>query len=324
MRLAVLFVLSLLGGAALAQSQPAGPLFMGYYASWNELPVATPRLSKLAQLPPGIDVAAIAFVKPDLKFDGTSLDGTGLTLPPNWNAKLLADSVAAFRQTHPKAKILLSVGGSVYNKSWSEFAARPLLKLVQALGVDGVDLDFEPANPGCGRAGATFTCASEADWARIIRQTRDILPRPAIIAAQGWSVGAYGVGAFAGDVPASPFTGSMLWLARLPEAKEIDILAIMAYDAGPKFVPERAFDAYRAVWPGRLLLGVDVPEEDSVSPPFSVPRLKQLARQQAGNGLGGIMLWTATAELKAGPSLTRPDGEIAAGAICEGLGRDGC
>jgi chitinase len=225
-------------------------------------------------------------------------------------------------------KVLLSVGGSGYNKSWDKFSAEPLARLVKALGADGVDLDYEPPAPNCASAAiggqSTFRCASEDVWVRAIRETRALLPRPYLVSVQAWSVGAYGAGKFSGEIPISPWTGSMLWLNRLPEAKEIDVVAVMAYDAGPTLDPERAFAAYRAVWPGQLLLGIEIPAEGSKELHPPVARIKKFAADQAKDPLGGILLYAVTEEVKDGPSLNKPDGEVAAQAICQGLGRKDC
>jgi len=316
----------LVGGATVAQTLPDGPLFMGFYETWTELPIASPEFTKLAQLPDSLDLVAIAFVKPSLTFDGVTLKSTGLEVP--FDAPMLAKAIGALRKRNPKAKILLSVGGSGYNKQWPDYAPEQLLKLVKFLGADGVDLDYEPANPACAHIRlndqSTINCGSEQEWVRIIRMTRAVFPRPYVVTAQAWSVGAYGVGDFARDIPPSPWTGSMLWLAKTPEAKELDVVAVMAYDSGPSFDPERAMAAYRAVWSGPLLMGIEVPSAESKELPTPVNRIKRLANVESKDAKGGILLYAVTEEVKAGPSLNRPDGELAAKAICEGLGRKGC
>ncbi len=318
------------GGAALAQSLPQslppGPLFMGFYESWKELPGGSPRITRLAQMPGGIDLVAIGFVKPDLTFDGTHLASTGIQTP--FDAPMLAQSIAALKAKNPKTKVLLSVGGSGYNGSWPNFSPEPVARLVKMLGADGVDIDLEPARPDCSQIklndGVTFHCASEILWQRAIKGMREQLPRPYILSVQGWSVGAYGAGKFADDLPFSAWTGSMLWLGRMPEAKEIDVVAVMAYDAGPTLDPQRVFAAYRAIWPGHLLLGLNVPEPPSKEAPFTVARLKKLAAAQRQEQQGGIMLYAVTDDIVDGLSMNKPDGALAAQAICEGLGRSGC
>src|SRR5579859_3363665 len=173
-------VASLAAHGAMAQSAlPNGPLFMGFYESWKELPVGTPEVTRLAMTPAGVDLVAVSFVKPNLTFDGTHLKSTGLELP--FDAPMLKDSIAALKLTHPNAKVVLSVGGSGYNKTWDQFSAEPLARLVKAVGADGVDLDYEPPAPGCAsvkiNGDSTYRCASEDVWTRAIRATRAALPR---------------------------------------------------------------------------------------------------------------------------------------------------
>ncbi len=321
------FLATLAAQGAMAQSPlPNGPLFMGFYESWKELPVGTPEVTRLAQMPGAVDLVGVGFVKPNLTFDGTHLKSTGLEVP--FDAPMLKDSIAALKVTHPNAKVLLSVGGSGYNKTWDQFSAEPLARLVKAVGADGVDLDYEPPAPGCSSVKmggeSTYRCASEDVWARIITATRAVLPRPYIVSLQAWSVGAYGAGKFSSEIPFSPWTGSMLWLNRLPQAQQIDVVAVMAYDAGPALDPERAFASYRAVWPGPLLLGIEIPAEGSKELPSSVARIKKFAANQAKDPKGGILLYAVTEDIKDGPTLNNPDGEVAAKTICEGFGRKEC
>jgi chitinase len=324
--LRAVLLLLLFFGVAQAESLPAGPLFMGYYESWNEEPVEVAKLTRLAQLPDSLDIVAISFLKPDLAFDGDHLRDSGLQ---NFtSAGFLRDSIEALRKRNPKVKVLLSVGGSNYGAGWPAYDAGAVARLVKAVGADGVDLDFEPEQPACSRVRlgemASILCASDADWQRILRQTRAVLPRPFLLTAPGWSVGAYGEGAFSRELPASRYTGSMLWLKRAPEAKEIDLLTIMAYDAGPTLDPDRAFAAYRAIWAGRLLLGMSVPPDAHAGLPYTATRMKHFAGLRAADQLGGIMLWAATSPSEDGPSLDRPDGELAIRWICQGLGRVKC
>ena len=312
--------------AAGAQSLPAGPLFMGYYESWNELPVETARQTRLAQLPDSLDIVAVSFVKPDLAFDGNHLRDSGLQT--FGSAQFLKEAIDLLRKRNPKVRVLLSVGGSSYTNGWISYDAAALARLVKAVGADGVDLDYEPDEPGCARMRlgemASILCASDTEWQRILRQTRAELPRPYLLTAPGWSVGAYGEGEFARELPASRYTGSMMWLKRMKEAKEIDLLSIMAYDAGPTLDPERVFAAYRAIWSGPLLLGMSVPPDARGGLPYTATRMKHFAGQRSGDQRGGIMLWAATSPSEDGPSLDRPDGELAIRWICQGLGRAEC
>ncbi len=305
---------------------PGGPLFMGYYESWAELPVGTAGATRLANLPAYLDVVAIGFARPDLGFDGRSLRGTGLQVP--FDLPLLAEAIAGLKARNPRVRVVLAVGGSGYAAGWSAYAPDALARLVKALGADGVDLDYEPIAAQCGRRRLNETlsivCSSDQEWTRLIRQTRAVLPRPFLLTIPGWSVGAYGQKDFVGDQPVSQLTGSMLWLERQPEAKEIDLLTIMAYEAGRSYDPDRAYAAYRAIWPGPLLLGVQVPPDKTGGPDYSVPRLKHYAGGQAAQPLGGIMLYSLSRDSPAGGSPAVPDAALAARTLCEALGRGGC
>ena len=140
----------------------------------------------------------------------------------------------------------------------------------------------------------------------------------------GWSVGAYGEQEFGNEPPLSSYTGSMLWLARLPEAHEIDLVSIMAYAAGKAFDPMRAFAAYRKIWPGRLLLGAMVPPDATGGPDYSVVSLKRYATMVAKMPLSGMMLYSLERSPAGGATLAKPDAALAARTICEALGRLNC
>jgi len=312
--------------ASAADALPAGPLIMGYYESWAELPVTTASVTQLANLPAALDIVALGFARPDLKFAGTDLGKTGLQVP--FDGTELAEAVALLKARAPQMKILLAVGGSGYAATWGQYAPDDVARLVAALGLDGIDLDYEPAAPQCGRhngdEGVAVTCATDAIWADLIRRTRLVLPRPALLALPAWSVGAYGAGKFQNDPPPSPFTGSMLWLGRLPEAKAVDLISVMAYEAGPSFDPLRSLSAYRAIWPGRLLLGALVPPDHTGGIVYSVEKLKQYTAAVSNDPLGGMMLYALQSEPPGGASLATPDGTLSARTICEALHRGGC
>src|SRR5690606_20879920 len=130
---------------------------------------------------------------------------------------------------------------------------------VRDIGADGVDIDFEPSNPDCRRGGdERIACRSDARWQEYVSRLRAVLPRPFLLTVPGWSVGAYGEGRFADARPPSPWTGSMLSLLRSDQAANLDLVSIMAYDAGPAFDPLEALAAYREHWKGPLALGVQV------------------------------------------------------------------
>ena len=305
-----------------AKAEP--PLLMGFYESWSERPGAPPPATRLANLPQHLDILALGFARPDLSYSGDNdLTATGLEMP--FGVAETAEALALFRQRSPRTRILLSLGGATYDRG-DAFAPEAAARLVAALGIDGVDLDYEPTDPGCHPRPERndIVCESDAVWAEIIRRTRTHLPRPALVTAQAWSVGAYGTGRFADAVPAARHTGSMLWLGREAVAAELDLVAIMAYGAGRRFDPLLAFAAYRDIWPGRLLLGARIGGTGGGGPPATASTLTRYAKEMARDPRAGVMLYTLAAGTSHRPSRASLDGRAAVATVCRTWDRTEC
>lgn len=236
---------------------------------------------------------------------------------------MLKDAVAALKARHPATRVLLAVGGATYG-NWDGLDTAALARLVTDLGADGVDIDFEPSRPACLIRADRVRCASDATWIALVRQMREALPRPQVISVAGWSVGAYGEGAFAHAPPPSPWRGSMLGLLRAPEAAMIDLVAIMSYDAGPLYQPLEAFRAYRALWRGPLALGF------AVLPPTQGEARQSLAGIAAQLGKlradpqAGAMLYALNLTPPGPPGPDNPDAAALTTAICVSLDLGDC
>ena len=102
---------------------------------------------------------------------------------------------------------------------------------VRQFGLDGVDIDFE-ASTECGRrAGGHVACTTDGTYIGAVLALRRALPRPALLTAAVWSVGAYGEGAWADAQPRSANTGMSLNMLRRAGGA-LDWLFAMTYDAG--------------------------------------------------------------------------------------------
>lgn len=311
----------LLAGAHAASGAPAAEPrpFLAYHASWYEVAATRAEDTTIARLPGYITVLALAFAKPDARYEGDlDLSGSGLQYP--YSGQVLKRAVALLKRRNPQTKVILAVGGSGY-PGWKQLDEGSIARLVQDLGLNGVDVDFEPLDPQCaagqnGRIG----CASDGDWVTYVDRLREALPRPLFLSVPGWSVGAYGEGEFAAALPRSPWAGVMLNLLRSPSAAKIDLVSIMAYEAGPSFRPGIAFRAYRTYWDGPLAIGMPVVSTNDNLPALTARILESVTmRPRAGAMLYALQLSPPGA---IGPD--NPDGRMLAQRICVALDGEGC
>ncbi len=291
--------------------------FLAYQASWYEPPAQRGSATTLARLPRAVTHVGLAFVKPDLAYaGGLDLSGTGLQYP--FPGTVLRDAIAALKARNPGTRVLLAVGGAAYG-GWNKLDTGALARLVADLGADGIDIDYEPTQPACLSRAGTIRCASDTTFLDLARRLREALPRPHFLSAAGWSVGAYGEGAFANAPPASPWRGAMLALLRAPEAEMLDLVSIMAYDAGPAFQPLEAFRAYRRLWKGPLALGVPVMPPTRGEPRATLAGTAALIAALKPDPLAGAMLYALNETPPGPPGPDNPDAHALITAICVGL-----
>ncbi len=269
-----------------------------------------------------VDLLALAFARPDALYPpGGELAGTGLQF--QFPTATLRQAVRRMKDRNPKLRVLVSVGGSAYRR-WDRYDEHALARLVRDIGADGIDLDYEPAEPGCAASGGRVACRTDGEWTALVRRTRAVLPRPLLLTVPAWSVGAYGEGQWADARPRSPWTGSMLGLLRSPEAAMIDLVSIMSYDAGPDYDPIEALAAYRRVWQGPLAVGIQVLPSEIPGPRFTVAHTRALLRQAVADPRVGAMLYGFNLAPPGPVTADNPDAAMLAAEICRALGRSGC
>ena len=301
---------------------PPHPI-IAYHDSWNETPAAVAGAMTLASLPAYISVVNLAFVRPDLVYPG-KLDISQTGLEYRCTGQVLHDAIALLKSRHPATRVLLSVGGATY-RNWSALETDALARLTHDLNADGIDIDFEAQHPDCRAAGeASVQCRTDGVWNSIVQRLRAALPRPALLTAAVWSVGAYGVGEFHLAKPASEYTGFLLGLLNSPTIADLDLLSIAAYDAGSEFDPVQAWRAYRALWHGPLTIGLAVQRPNGAGPFFSARETEALAETVAQDPHGGMMVYPILAIPDGRGSANRPDGFGLAKAMCRGMKLTGC
>ena len=108
-----------------------------------------------------------------------------------------------------------------------------------------------------------MSCESDSALFETVTSARSALPRPYVLWLTATNTGAYGEGAWR----AQPPTGSPSYGAFVPLLRDrsysamLDVINIMAYDAGPTFRPLEAYAAYRSYFPGSILIGLTSPPE---------------------------------------------------------------
>jgi hypothetical protein len=327
-RLAAALLACLALAPRLAAAEDAAPRrpFLAYHESWFERPATGPAATTLAMVPDYVSIVALAFVKPDLVYaGGLDLAGTGLSY--RFPGTVLRDAIRQLKHWSPGTRVVLSVGGSGYAEGWRGYNPQALGQLVRDLDADGVDLDYEAAEAACARDRDTgrIACATDATWRDLVARTRAALPRPFLLTVPAWSTGAFGEGKWRDAPPGGSYTGVMLDLLRSPLAREIDLISIMAYDAGPSFDPVAAYRAYRDVWPGPLALGLPVAPSLHGGPQWDLPQVAQRFAAITGQDpAAGAMLYGLLARQPTAPTAERPDGRGMAQALCRALALPGC
>lgn len=261
------------------------------------------------------------YPNPQYKPGSYDLSGTGIGYVDGAAAggQTLKQAIALLKAAHPNTKILISVGGATYAGMWSSFNqtdANNIAAFVKDYGLDGVDIDYE-ADQQCTISGNTVNCPGDANYEAVVEALRAALPRPAMLTAAVWSVGAYGLGPWAGAQPMAPRTGMSINMLQ-KDGNLLDMIEVMSYDAGTSYNPNQAYDAYRNYYKGPLTMGIEVPPEAWGGHVSTIDQVNSLTQYQAGNGGQGMMLW-AIQIVHSNPTPGNPDAQLMATAVCSAL-----
>ena len=245
--IATLFATLGLSESVLTDELRPSPHIAAYYQTWSAEIGPTSLLDEtLVNLPAGLTEVLLAFVRPDIAYAGNlDLKDTGLEVP--YPGSVLKASLTALKARLPGVRILISIGGETYT-NWDKFDPDALKRFVRDFELDGVDLDFEPRSPNCQNRTGRVACQSDSTLFEVVKSARSALPRPYALWLTATNTGAYGEGAWR----AQPPTGSPSYGAFVPLLRDgrysamLDIINIMAYDAGPTFRPLEAYAAYRS------------------------------------------------------------------------------
>lgn len=288
-----------------------------YLQSWSCHWTAQSSQHCLATIPNYVNTILIAFAKPDSSYvkGSKSFSSAGIDFWADYDVVAGAVKLAQAKGQ----KVLLSVGGATFH-GWNNLNAQSLKAVVDDLGLDGLDIDWEGDQVCAWGTGGT-TCPKDSELTGVINTLRTTFPSPKLLTAAVWSTGAFGqapyeASKFKGNLIGGNF-GSFINPLKAAGAK-LDKIYLMSYDAGSitqpagsptGYNPKQAYEAYRAIYKGPIVIGIEGGTQAWGSHVTSVSEAEDLARFS-----GSAFFWSWQ---KAG---TLPLIQAA----CRALGKTGC
>lgn len=216
-----------------------------YFESWSSTWTSIANSFDLTNVPSPINLVFLAFATPACNYlqGSYSWKGTGLDFSSDFT--VVQNSIGLLRERG--VITMLSVGGATY--SYDKFNPDNIAALANDLGVDGVDIDWEPSDG----------TKNAYQLGPIIQQMRSALPN-SLISLAGFSVGAYVDNFSDGKPTGGPYVG-MSAPGLNSNGHQLDFINIMSYDASNEYDPTYGFKAYRNLYDGPLLLGFEIPPE---------------------------------------------------------------
>jgi len=275
----------------------------------------------LANTPSYVNVVAVSFAKPDCTYTkgSFSLGSTGLQFSSD--GPTVAAAIVSLKSRQPNTRVLLAVGGATYT-NFAGINTKCLKDLVDDFGFDGVDYDYEP-NAACTVSGGKVSCPTDAESIKALTDLRNTFPKGSyLLSTASFHVGCYGEGDFAAAQPRSAYTGINLAMAKSPAGQSLDLVNIMAYDAGNKastgFDPLESLRSQRLAFPAAAItLGVEVPPEAWGGNVVTLAQVQEFSAYQKANGGRGMMLWSL--HKKGSPSAA-----AMSNTVCTTLGMANC
>eukprot|EP00775_Hariotina_reticulata_P005809 gene5809-6049_t len=241
-----------------------------YFESWSSQSANTGADLDIARIPGYINVVIVSFAKPDCSYVKGSLNLSPTTTGIQFSSTgpVVKAGMAALKAAQPNTRILLAVGGA----SYTNFAAtnpQCVKDIIDDFGFDGFDLDYEPLNPSCTTsAGGVLSCTTDAQSIAVATALRNAMPaNQYLMSTASWHVGMYGEGAFVNAQPSgSQYKGINLALAKSAVGQSLNLINIMAYDAGNKvstgFDWAESYRAHRVWWQTQAVaIGIEIPPE---------------------------------------------------------------
>jgi len=302
-------------------SKSSDKIFVGYFVAADEKNARKPEDTGLAKLPSYVNIVNIAGMNPSSTYLGDlNLKSCGIDLP--YSGKKAKQAIAILKQRNPETKVFISLGAPS-EEAWINLNETSIIRLVQDLGLDGVDIDYEPSVPGCVQHDGDVSCKTDAHYIEIIKRLRGALPRPYLLTVAAWSIGAYGQGNFQDSLPKGNYTGLSVNMLR-QVGEDLDIVHIMSYDAGNTYDPIEAYRAYSSLYKGKITIGVEVPPEAWGGHTYTMSQVNSLAEFVNEEGAAGLMMWSLQKKPSGPITDDNPDCQLIAQGACLKLGLLNC
>jgi hypothetical protein len=217
-----------------------------YFCSWSSNWSATASSSDLCNIDPNINIVYLSFAKPACSYEKNSNKWIGTGLDFSSNFQVIQEAIKKLKERG--VIVMLSVGGATF--TFDVFKPKNIADLVEDLGCDGVDLDWEDVQG----------LMASSKLGEIIKNMKENLPNGLLLSLAAFSTGAYGSNEFENALPTSPNNGMCIEGIQ-NNGHLLDWINIMSYDAGNSYEPLTAFKAYRKYFSGPLMLGFEVPPE---------------------------------------------------------------
>ncbi|QTE21961.1 Ig-like domain-containing protein [Polaribacter cellanae] len=306
-----------------SSSTTTEPIVLGYFPSWSESWASSNQGSKLRDIPEHVTHVFLAFAKPNLTYTKGSLDITGTGIQTPYGGATLKESVAILKSKG--IKVILSIGGETY---WGTSNAyninyQQIKDLVDDLGFEGIDWDFEP-NGSFANIGTAENVQHFIDF---FNNSRAIMPKGEYLLTCAPS----GVGALGGlnnDDPNSTYaysnrnqltgeTDTNLYNATTPNngislfgfgatghmipvikavGNKIDFIAYQGYNVGAATNRKIMYDSYRYYadqYGFDIVAGTHFPNEPwGPYYTFSYDKIADLSEHiKSKSTVDGIMIW---------------------------------
>jgi chitinase len=263
----------------------------GYYQSWSAKYSSNGLDHSLSQIPAYVTYILVSFATPNSNYKKGSFswDGTGLNFCSDFN--VVKEAIAWAKKNKPNQKFLLSVGGATY--PWNAPNYQGIVDLIDDLGMDGVDIDYENQASCSGVDTADIKCSTDLDIISIIDNLKMKITPDKLVTAAVWSVGAYGSLNYPNSKfpPQAPNAG--MWINPLrTSGMKLDHIFIMSYDASPVYSPIDAFDAYQSIFKGKIHIGLEVPPEAWGGNVLTVENSQKYADHVVNKNGEGIFIWS--------------------------------